>query len=107
MTTKKERAMNEAENGVREAAVAFGEAIRKAEEAGYRVHWPMAPNQLENISVSETARVEAVRLVPVMESAAKNLQATDVSVDSVPRVRVDPPNREQRRERVEEVPVKA
>jgi len=57
------------ESAVRDAAQALCDAISAAESAGYRVHWPVHPRDLPAISVSETAKVERTRIVPVAETA--------------------------------------
>lgn len=57
------------ENAVRDAANALCEAISVAERAGYRVHWPVHHRDLPTISISETAKVERTRVVPVAETA--------------------------------------
>lgn len=58
------------EQAVRDAANALRDAIRTAESTGYRVHWPVNPNDLPVISISETAKVERTRVVPVAEPDA-------------------------------------
>jgi len=104
MTTKKTN-VNPAEQSLRDAAAAFADAMRKAEEAGFRVHWPVSANGLDTLSISETARVDSVRLVPVMEEAAKEVKG-QVTIDPHVRVKVNPPPKVDRApERVQEVPV--
>src|SRR6478736_5744738 len=56
------------EQAVRDAACALFDAIQAAEQAGYRVYWPTAHHQLPTISVSETAKVERTRVIPVVET---------------------------------------
>lgn len=62
------------EQAVRDAANVFHEAIRNAEAAGYRIHWPVHPNDLPIISVSETAKVERTRVVPVAEADVGSIE---------------------------------
>jgi hypothetical protein len=57
------------ETVVRDAANALCEAISAAERAGYRVHWPVHHRDLPTIAVSETAKVERTRVVPVADAA--------------------------------------
>src|SRR3954468_20635808 len=57
------------ETAGRDAANALCEAIQTAERAGYRVHWPVHHRDLPTIAVSETARVEGTRVVPVADAA--------------------------------------
>ena len=57
------------ETAVRDAAQALCNAISTAEAAGYRVHWPASARDLPGIALSETAKVERTRVIPVAETA--------------------------------------
>jgi hypothetical protein len=56
------------ETAVRDAAQALHDAIAGAERAGYRVHWPVHFRDLPGIAVSETAKVERTRVIPVADT---------------------------------------
>lgn len=68
--------MANAEQAVRDAALALQSAIVTAAGDGYRVHWPSGPEGLHQIAISETGkRLQPAPVVQVPEAGKAKSEA--------------------------------